>query len=191
MKLIVGIDEVGRGPLAGPVTIGIVVSRISIDIPELNDSKRMTEAARLRVYSIAQKMRSKGALSFGVFSSHARTVDAYGINKSIERAITRGLSALLPNPDGTTVFLDGLLSAPSKYQQKTVIHGDSLIPVISLASVIAKVRRDRYMADVIDRRYPAYGFSRHKGYGTPEHLSALSRLGPSVVHRRSFLKAFA
>lgn len=136
-------------------------------------------------------MREEGSLSFGVFSSSARTIDAHGINESVRRAINRGLAALIPNPKGVEVFLDGLLSAPSEYRQETITHGDALVPIISLASVIAKVCRDRYMSETVAKQYPEYGFGRHKGYGTREHLSALSRFGPSAIHRISFLKMFA
>jgi len=191
MKCIVGIDEVGRGPLAGPVSVGIVVCKTELLIPELDDSKKMTEAARLRVYTIAQRMKREESITFGVFSSRASTIDARGITESVRRAIARGLAALIPNPAEADVFLDGLLSAPPEYRQKTIIHGDSLVPVISLASVIAKVRRDRYMAEVMEKRYSEYGFLRHKGYGTPEHIEALKKFGPSAIHRRSFLRNFS
>lgn len=190
-RIIVGVDEVGRGPLAGPVSVGIVVSRVPIEIPGLTDSKKMTAEARVRVFRTARDMRREGLISFGVFSSRARTIDTHGINESVARAIARGLASLLPDPAGATIFLDGLLSAPSSYRQKTVIHGDLLVPVISLASVVAKVTRDRYMSDIVEKQYPDYGFARHKGYGTAEHLAALARFGPSAIHRRSFLKMFA
>lgn len=190
-SLVVGIDEVGRGPLAGPVSVGIVVARVPIAVPELADSKKMTPAARLRVYRSALSMRREGAISFGVFSSSAKSIDACGINESVRRTIARGLALLLPDPAEADVYLDGLLAAPPEYRQKTVIHGDALIPVISLASVIAKVSRDRSMSGAVDRRYPRYGFSRHKGYGTPEHIDALARFGPSAIHRLSFLSKIA
>jgi len=191
MKWIIGIDEVGRGPLAGPVSVGVVVCKTALAvIPELNDSKKMTEAARNRVFRIAKRMENEGVISFGTFSTSARTIDAVGIEKSIARCVERGLETLAPVPGAVTVFLDGRVRAPEQYEQQSIIRGDSLIPAISLASVVAKVHRDRYMSRVIEQRHPEYGFIRHKGYGTREHIEALKKFGPSTVHRRSFLGNF-
>lgn len=187
MALIVGIDEVGRGPLAGPVSVGIVVVRKPFTIPGLTDSKKMTPRARLAVWEVAQEMTRMGDISFGVFSSEVSTIEECGIVAGIERAIARGLRTLLPTPDSVEVFLDGGLHAPRAYRQETIVRGDSLVPAISLASVLAKVSRDTYMASVAEKRFPGYGFSKHKGYGTAEHIAALKRLGPSPIHRMSFL----
>lgn len=186
-SLVVGIDEVGRGPLAGPVSVGIVVARTPIDIPGLADSKKMTPAARERVYTTAQELQKNGVITFGVFSIPAHTIDAIGIEESIRRCIDNGLRLLAPSPEGVKVFLDGRLRAPDAYAQESIIRGDDLIPAISLASVVAKVHRDRYMSRIVEKRHPEYGFIRHKGYGTREHIAALKKFGPSAVHRRSFL----
>ncbi len=186
MRFTVGIDEVGRGPLAGPVSIGISVSNVSLAIPELNDSKKMTEAARERVYALASRGMASQELTFGVFSMSASSVDSLGIELCLSRLIARGLKKLVPDPSDVEVFLDGRLRAPAEYRQETVIGGDALIPAISLASVVAKVERDRFMVHVAEK-YPGYGFEKHKGYGTAAHIGALRALGPSVMHRRSFL----
>lgn len=191
-RTIVGVDEVGRGPLAGPVSVGVVVVPRAFDManafPGLRDSKKMTPAAREGAYTAAQALQKKGILMFGVFSTPAHTIDAIGIEKSISRCIALGLRSLALSPEGVKIFLDGRLRAPDAYDQKSIIRGDDVIPAISLASVIAKVRRDRYMSEVMEHRYPGYGFSRHKGYGTAEHFAALARLGVSAIHRQSFLK---
>ncbi|MBI3574041.1 ribonuclease HII [Candidatus Kaiserbacteria bacterium] len=186
-RYIVGIDEVGRGPLAGPVSIGIVVCKTLLVIPELTDSKKMTEAARKRASALAGGMQKEGSITFGIYSASAHEIDSCGIELAIKRIIRKGLSELAPEPSNVEVVLDGRLRAPEEYRQQTVIGGDSLIPAISLAAVVAKVARDRYMATTAAQRFPAYGFERHKGYGTAEHVSALRKVGPSAIHRMTYL----
>lgn len=187
MRIIVGIDEVGRGPLAGPVTIGIVVCRTVLAVPGLTDSKKMTEAAREKTALIARELQKDGAISFGVFSAPAERVDAFGIETCIKNLIARGLSHLAPEPNLVEVKLDGRLKAPAAYRQEAIIHGDALVPEISLASVVAKVARDRYMKETLHPKFPEYGFDAHKGYGTAAHIAAIKEHGPSPYHRRSFL----
>lgn len=191
MKCIVGIDEVGRGPLAGPVSVGVVVCWSAFSVPGLRDSKKMTHAARERAYTTARELQKNGVITFGVFSISAHTIDAVGIEESISRCIDSGLRSLAPSPEGVKVFLDGRLRAPDAYVQESIIRGDDLIPAISLASVVAKVRRDRYMSRVVEKRHPEYGFIRHKGYGTREHIAALKKFGSSTLHRQSFLSKIA
>ena len=189
-KLIVGIDEVGRGSVAGPVSVGIVVCEAVPEIPGLTDSKKMTEKARLRVSALASEMQSTGQLRFGIYSVPAGIIDSGGISRAIASAIARGLSELAPDASLVKVFLDGSLKAPREYEQTTIIGGDLLVPAISLASVVAKVERDRYMAEEAHAAYPNYGFDRHKGYGTAAHLAAIKTYGLSPIHRRSFLTKF-
>lgn len=187
-KLIVGIDEVGRGPVAGPVSIGIVVCRTEFAIPELNDSKQMTEKARERVYTIAETLRTSGDIQFGVYSEPAEIVDEKGIEYALRSAIRTGLAELDVHFDKVEIKLDGRLKAPKEFLQESIIHGDSLVPAISLASVVAKVERDRYMVEEAHRAYPEYGFDAHKGYGTAAHIAAIKKNGLSPLHRVSFLR---
>lgn len=186
MRLIVGIDEVGRGPLAGPVSIGIVVCKALLVMPELTDSKKMTELARERVAALARGLQKDGTIAFNVYSAPARVIDAIGIEESIRRLISKGLRELVSDASKAEVVLDGRLHAPKEYRQQTIIHGDDLIPAISLAAVVAKVARDGHM-NKIALKYPKYGFEKHKGYGTEAHREALQKLGPCPVHRISYL----
>jgi len=187
MRFIVGIDEVGRGPLAGPVAIGIVVCRSLLFIPELTDSKKMTESARAMIAEKAKEMQKEGSIACGVFSASAKMIDSDGIETVIRGLIARGLKELVPDPATADVILDGRLSAPKEYRQQTLIGGDMLVPAISLASVIAKVARDRYMSTSAHQKFPQYGFDSHKGYGTASHIAAIREHGPSSFHRMSFL----
>jgi len=187
-KLIVGIDEVGRGPVAGPVSIGIVVCHTELSIPELNDSKQMTEKARERVYTLAEALRTSGDIQFGVYSEPAEVVDEKGIEYALRSAICSGLLDLQVRFDEVEIKLDGRLKAPKEFLQESIIHGDSLVPAISLASVVAKVERDRYMVEKAHTAYPEYGFDAHKGYGTAAHLAAIKKNGLSPLHRVSFLR---
>jgi len=186
MRFIIGIDEVGRGPLAGPVSVGVVVCKTLLVMPELIDSKRMTEAARERVAALAGEMQKDGALAFGVYSAPAPVIDAVGIEAALRGIIAAGLKELAPDPARAEVVLDGRLHAPKAYRQQTVIHGDDLIPAISLAAVVAKVWRDRLMGRMA-KKYPGYGFEGHKGYGTKAHREAIEKLGPSPIHRMTYL----
>jgi len=187
-KLIVGIDEVGRGPVAGPVSIGIVLCRTELSIPELNDSKQMTEKARERVYALAETLRMSGDIEFGVYSETADVIDQKGIEHALRSAIQKGLHDMNIHFDEVEIKLDGRLKAPREFLQESIIHGDSLIPAISLASVVAKVERDRYMVEEVHRAYPEYGFDAHKGYGTAAHIAAIKQNGLSPLHRVSFLR---
>lgn len=189
-RYLIGIDEVGRGPLAGPVSIGIAVVPVDFDFsvfPKLNDSKQMTEKARGACAEHARILQSEGKLRFGVFSLPSSSIDTDGIEKCISSLITRGLRELASKPEEVKIYLDGRLKAPSEYEQETVIGGDAKVSVISLASVVAKVERDTYMKEVLHPQFPEYGFSGHKGYGTATHIKAIREYGASAVHRRSFL----
>lgn len=187
-KIIVGIDEVGRGPLAGPVSIGIAVLFEPLDIPELNDSKQMTEKARERVAALARELKDAGRIDFGVYSVSANVIDTRGIEFALRSAIETGLTKLKLDPSEVTLKLDGRLKAPKDFEQESLIHGDALVPAISLASVVAKVTRDHYMSHTADHEYPIYGFKAHKGYGTAAHIHAIRTHGLCPLHRRSFLR---
>lgn len=181
--MIIGIDEAGRGPLAGPLAIGIVAAPNDIDLlsefPGLNDSKKLSEKKREVLF---QLLESHPTVSFKVEWVSAQDIDTHGLTKPIEEAIARGLRDL-----SGKVYLDGLLKAPPSYEQETVVGGDALIPAIMLASIAAKVSRDRLMED-LDEIYPPYGFKKHKGYGTKAHYDAIREHGLCDEHRRLFLR---
>lgn len=182
---VAGIDEVGRGPLAGPVSIGVAWCKEDVDLmklfPFLNDSKKVTEKRRGEIYEAVKKCDD---ISFVVVSSSNKVIDEKGISFAIEDAIERGCKDL---PEDIFVYLDGRLSAPEKFKQKSVIGGDGSVPIISLASIVAKVERDRYM-EKIGEDYPEYGLGKHKGYGTKVHREAIVEFGLSEIHRESFCK---
>lgn len=190
MRFVLGVDEAGRGPLAGPVAVGVVRAREGFDFlasfPGLNDSKRLTEAARERLFSMLEARAAAGDIGYRVLLVSHRVVDERGIVPAVRRGVDRGVRSLLPDPHEGKVWLDGLLRAPAGYEQETLVGGDALVPAIMLASVAAKVVRDRHMIRLA-RRYPAYGFERHKGYGTGAHYEALRAHGPCAIHRRTYL----
>ena len=180
---IAGIDEVGRGPLAGPVSIGVVWVKKDVVvedlIPGITDSKKLSEKKREAIY---RAVGSFSEISYTVCSRDASYIDEGGIKGALKDAISEACSML---PAETFVYLDGRLSAPSSFLQKTVVGGDLNVPVISLASIMAKVERDRYMKKMSED-YPQYGFHKHKGYGTKAHREAIVEYGFSPLHRVSF-----
>lgn len=190
MTYLVGIDEAGRGPLAGPVAVGVARVEKGYDIlatfSGLNDSKKLSEKKRDVLYEILKEEGKKGNVHIKVCLSGERMIDEKGIAHAVRDALTRGLTALLPEPHTGTVFLDGSLHAPEAYSQETIIGGDGKVPVIMLAALAAKVTRDRLMVK-LGAEYPQYGFEVHKGYGTKAHREALQMHGISPVHRRTFV----
>lgn len=189
-RVIIGVDEAGRGPLAGPVAVGIVavMSRLNLArmFPGLDDSKKLSPQKREEIYIEAAGRARAGELSFCVRFSGSAYIDRFGIVRAVRRGVWSGVRSLAPNPADAKVFLDGLLKAPPEYKQKTIIGGDALMPVISLASVVAKVRRDRLM-ERLAQQYPEYFFEQHKGYGTKKHLAAIGEFGLCDIHRRTYL----
>jgi ribonuclease HII len=190
MKWIVGIDEAGRGPLAGPVSVGVVVVPETLDLftvfPTLNDSKKVSEKRREEIFVRLQEEIREGNIVSLVTLASSEKIDAKGIALCIREAIANALMKVVPDPENHTVYLDGSLSAPSHYTQETVIGGDALIPAIMLASVAAKVTRDRYMVKQAER-FPEYLFEQHKGYGTKLHMEKIKEHGMCAIHRRSFV----
>lgn len=190
MKFVLGVDEAGRGPLAGPVAVGVVSVREDVDLlkafPGLNDSKKLRESARDALYDLLVAHAQSGNVSYHVELVSHKVIDDRGISHAIARGVRKGIQKLMPEPQDGKVWLDGSLKAPEAYEQETVIKGDSLIPAIMLASIAAKVTRDRYMTR-FGRRFPAYGFERHKGYGTDLHYKALKEFGLCDLHRRTFI----
>ncbi len=193
LKYIVGIDEAGRGPLAGPVAVGIAVVPHDFDwslIPGVGDSKKVTEKNREVIFLRAEALKKEGVLDYMVSLVSAHTIDRIGISRAVAYGIERGLAKLALDPAVVSVKLDGLLKAPAEYEdQETIIKGDAKELVIGLASILAKVTRDRVMV-LRAREYPEYGFEIHKGYGTKVHGAALSTHGLSPIHRRSFCKRY-
>lgn len=173
-----GVDEAGRGPLAGPVVAAAVVLGATVPVG-LADSKRLSAAARERLFAALET----SATAIGVGLADVAEIDSLNILAATLLAMQRAVAALGLTPG--QVLIDGnrcpLLDCPAR----AVVGGDGSVPAISAASIVAKVTRDRLM-DALDRRYPAYGFARHKGYPTRAHLAALARHGVSAAHRLSF-----
>lgn len=180
---IAGVDEAGRGPLAGPVVAAAVVLPKDIIIPGLNDSKKLSAAQRDRLYNeILQK-----ALSYSVGVVDEKTIDEINILKATKKAMKIAVDKLSHNPDILLVDAERIDDIPHK--QVPIIKGDSLSVSIAAASIVAKVTRDRMM-DELCQKYPKYGFSKHKGYGTKEHIEAIKKEGICPIHRVSFTKNF-
>lgn len=190
MRFILGVDEAGRGPLAGPVAVGVVRVPEGFDIkknfPGADDSKKLSETVREELYKEMEARKKAGEIDFCVRLSSAKMIDTKGITAAVRSAVWSGVRFIAENPVSVKVFLDGLLLAPPEYEQETIIKGDALVPVISLASVAAKVRRDRLMKRLA-LQYPEYAFEVHKGYGTKRHYEAIGKWGLTDIHRRSFL----
>ena len=188
-KFIIGIDEVGRGPLAGPMTVCAVVIPASFDkkkIKEVRDSKKLREKNREEWYRKAREWKRNGEINYFIRSISAKKIDEIGIARATRYLVGRVLQKV--EEKNTTILLDGLLYAPKRFKkQKTIIHGDAIEPVISFASVIAKVFRDRKMKRLA-KIYPQYGFDKHVRYGTAMHYKAIKKYGLTPEHRRSFLK---
>jgi len=194
----IGIDEAGRGPLAGPVAVGAVLfkmkdkDRLACVFKKIKgkDSKKLTPRRREEYFEIIKNEAKKGNLQFAVSFSSAKLIDKKGIVFAIKKALAGSLekvSNLSGDCSQMSVLLDGSLHAPEKYfNQKTIIRGDESELSISLASIVAKVSRDRKMV-LLAKKYPLYGFERHKGYGTKYHCQQILKYGPSREHRVSFL----
>lgn len=198
IKYLVGIDEVGRGPLAGPVAVGIILINkkdyLRKEVRNLlrisNDSKKISEKKRKEIFKEAKKLNKKGFLKYTINYENAEYIDKNGINRAISSCIKKGLIKLNVSPKKSQIFLDGGLRAEKKYFfQKTIIRGDQKNKIISLASIVAKVSRDEFMIK-ISKKYPRYGFHLHKGYGTISHMKALKKYNPSPIHRLSFLSDY-
>src|SRR3989344_7097183 len=202
MAFMLGVDEAGRGPLAGPVAVAVVMVPGGLDgareFPGVADSKALSERKREAVFTMLEARLASGDLRFVVEYGSEGDIDARGIAVVIRAAVARGVNALVreykvqPLESGTKVepcirvLLDGALRAPPEYAQQTIIGGDASIPLISLASIAAKVSRDRLMVELAPH-YPHYGFELHKGYGTALHYVALRKHGLCPIHRESFI----
>src|SRR3989344_4052045 len=193
MRFLVGVDEAGRGALAGPVAVGVAMVPSGFDftlVPGVKDSKQLSPKERERIYALARRLQKEKLLDFKVAMVGAGVIDRIGITRATAKAVARGVFRLSCTPDEAEVRLDGLLHAPTAYTfQETIIRGDQTEPIISLASIMAKVTRDRYMVRIA-KRYPAYDLARHKGYGTLLHRQCIEKHGLSDLHRKYFCKKF-
>ena len=183
LRLICGVDEAGRGPLAGPVCAAAVILPEHLQIPGLTDSKKLTEKKRRELFPIIQEQ----AVAYGIGLASETEIDEINILQATFLAMRRALDQLSVRPE--MALIDGNRETDFGLPVKTVVKGDSLSANIAAASVLAKVTRDNIMVELAEQ-YPQYGFEIHKGYGTKAHYAALRAFGPCPIHRRSFLKKF-
>lgn len=183
VKIICGVDEAGRGPLAGPVCAAAVILPPNAEIPGLNDSKKLSDKKRRELYPVIKEK----AIAYGIaFADHSE-IDEINILQATYLAMERATSQLSVKPD--LALIDGNRAKDFGIPVETVVHGDSLSASIAAASVLAKVTRDDYMLQMAEQ-YPGYAFEIHKGYGTKAHYAALTQYGPCPIHRMTFLKKF-
>lgn len=193
----IGIDEVGRGPVAGPVVVCACAIAHGVDIlscfpkHKLRDSKKLSEKARLSIIEATLPLASSSQIISGIGEVSAERIDEIGISNAIKEATQSALLKIQAQgvPKDSFIFLDGSLSVDPSYQQETIIKGDEKIPEIALASIIAKVYRDTFMKNVSEA-FPQYGFDSHVGYGTKAHYEAIAMYGLTPFHRKTFLKSF-
>jgi ribonuclease HII len=206
-RFTIGIDEVGRGPIAGPVAVGAFLfldEKTKKVFRGVKESKQLSEAKREEWFRVIQESKRKGSVDFQVTFQSEKVIDTKGLSYAIKTALKSSLNGVVrrnkigrilkaqpSNKGGSTsvkVLLDGGLKAPIEYvNQKTIIKGDEKEMVIALASICAKVLRDRKM-NALARKYPKYGLEKHKGYGTRAHYAAIRKNGLLTIHRKSFLK---
>jgi ribonuclease HII len=193
MKYLIGIDEVGRGCIAGPVAVGacIIFDRKNKKLFKgVKDSKQLSPKNREFWLEKMMSLQKVGKLDFSISFQDQKVIDEKGISFAIKKALNDCLMKLEVLPDEVEILLDGGLKAPQHFlNQKTIIKGDEKEVVISLASICAKVIRDKMMVD-ISKKVKNYGFDIHKGYGTKKHYEAIRKHGISKIHRKSFLKGF-
>ena len=183
LHLICGVDEAGRGPLAGPVCAAAVILPEHLQIPGLNDSKKLTDKKRRELFPVIQEQ----AIAYGIGLASEQEIDEINILQATFLAMRRALDQLTVRPE--IAIIDGNRETDFGLPVKTVVKGDSLSANIAAASILAKVTRDNIMVELA-QQYPEYGFEIHKGYGTKAHYEALRTYGPCPIHRKSFLKKF-
>lgn len=180
-NIIAGVDEAGRGPLAGPVFASVVILPLDCQIEGLNDSKKLSEKKREYLYDeIIDK-----AIDYSVASANEKEIDEINILQATFLAMKRALDKIKIRPD--IILVDGNRDPGFDIKTECVVKGDSLIDSISAASILAKVSRDRFIRELA-KEYPEYGFEKHKGYGTKDHYEAIKKYGISQIHRKTFLK---
>lgn len=179
--VVCGIDEAGRGPLCGPVVAAACILRTGEDIPRLNDSKKLSPAARDKLYDLIIGK----AVAYSVAEAGVEEIDSLNILEATLLAMRRAVAGLSVRP--SYLLVDGNVFRGFDLPGNCVIGGDGISPSIAAASILAKVTRDRLCVE-LDRRYPEYGIAKHKGYGTAEHMAALRKYGPSPIHRKAFIR---
>ena len=182
-RMVCGVDEAGRGPLAGPVCAAAVILPPNLEIPGLNDSKKLSDKKRRELYPVIKEK----AVAYGIAFADQGEIDSVNILQATYLAMERAMAQLCVKPD--IALIDGNRAKDFGIPVQTVVHGDSLSASIAAASVLAKVTRDDVMLEMA-QMYPGYGFEIHKGYGTKAHYAALEELGPCPIHRMTFLKKF-
>ena len=183
LRLICGVDEAGRGPLAGPVCAAAVILPEHLQIPGLNDSKKLTDKKRRELFPVIQEQ----AVAYGIGLASEQEIDEINILQATFLAMRRALDQLTVRPE--IALIDGNRETDFGLPVKTVVKGDSLSANIAAASILAKVTRDNIMVELA-QQYPEYGFEIHNGYGTKAHYEALRTYGPCPIHRKTFLKKF-
>lgn len=181
IKLICGVDEAGRGPLAGPVCAAAVILPANLNIPGLDDSKKLSDKRRRELFPIIKEQ----ALAYGIAFADEKEIDDINILQATFLAMQRAIDMLRIKPE--FALIDGNREKDFGIPVETVVHGDSRSASIAAASILAKVTRDDYMLEMA-QKYPVYGFDIHKGYGTKVHYAALREHGPCPIHRMTFLK---
>jgi ribonuclease HII len=191
IKYIIGIDEVGRGPLAGPVAIGAFKMPADFDgkyFGKIKDSKKLTPEKREEIVEKLKKLKKEKIINYFVCMQSAKQIDKLGLSSAIKNCIESGLKKLKVKPQECIVLLDGGLKAPARFKnQKTIIKGDEKERPIAFASIVAKVSRDALMCKLA-KKYPEYCFEIHKGYGTKKHRDLIAKYGLSAEHRKCFCK---
>ena len=183
LKIICGVDEAGRGPLAGPVCAAAVILPKHLELPGLTDSKKLTDKKRRELFPLIQEQ----AIDYGIGFATEQEIDEINILQATFLAMQRALDQLAVKPD--LALIDGNREKDFGLPVKTVVKGDSLSANIAAASILAKVTRDNLMEEMA-KEYPQYGFEIHKGYGTKAHYAALREFGACPIHRATFLKKF-
>jgi ribonuclease HII len=178
-RIVAGVDEAGRGPLAGPVVAAAVILPVGVDLAGVNDSKKLTPSRRDELFDLIHER----AVAVGVGMGDHALVDRINILQATLAAMAQAVGALAVPPK--YLLIDGISRIPIPIPQRTIKKGDGASISIAAASIIAKVTRDRLMV-AYDRQYPGYGFAEHKGYGCVTHLAAIAALGPSPIHRTTF-----
>lgn len=180
-KIICGVDEAGRGPLCGPVCAAACILPCGLVIDGLNDSKKLTEAKREKLYDVI----TENAVAYSIAFGSVEEINELNILEATLLAMRRAIDGLSVKPD--FALIDGNICRDFQLPARSLIHGDALSPSIAAASILAKVTRDRLCYE-LDKEYPEYGIAKHKGYGTKAHMDALRKYGPAPIHRKQFIR---
>ena len=180
-QAICGVDEAGRGPLCGPVVAAACILPLGLELPELNDSKKLTAKKREKLFDII----CENAIAYCIAEASVEEIDRLNILEADLLAMRRAIAGLSVKAD--VALIDGNVARDFPIPAKAVIHGDAISPSIAAASILAKVTRDR-QCEELDRAYPQYGIAKHKGYGTKQHMQALREFGPAPIHRKQFIR---